>query len=255
MIFARTKRTAQKVADNLVERGFAAGAVHGDLSQGAREQALRAFRSGKVDVLVATDVAARGLDVEDVTHVINYQCPEDELNYIHRIGRTARAGKSGTAVTLVDWDDLPKWKNICDQLNLPFHEPPETYSTSEHLFLELDIPTGVRAMLPRVERTRAGLDAEALEELDAPGKKRTGRTSDRSTHSESGSRSGSNRRSSSAGSSPRSDSEPSAEPESAERKSAGPRKRRRSRTRSGAPISDGGTPTSTGTPADSSPTG
>jgi superfamily II DNA/RNA helicase len=262
MIFARTKRTAQKVADNLVERGFAAGAVHGDLSQGAREQALRAFRSGKVDVLVATDVAARGLDVEDVTHVINYQCPEDELNYVHRIGRTARAGKSGTAVTLVDWDDLPKWKNICDQLNLPFHEPPETYSTSEHLFLELDIPIGVRAMLPRVERTRAGLDAEVLEELDAPGKKRSGRTGDRSTHSadrstrpESGSRSGSSRRSGSGGSSPRPDSGPSADPESAERKSSVSRKRRRSRTRSGAPVSDGGTPTSTGTPASSSPTG
>ena len=114
MIFTRTKRTAQKVADELVDRGFAAGAVHGDLGQGAREQALRAFRSGKVDVLVATDVAARGLDVEDVTHVINYQCPDDEMTYVHRIGRTARAGKSGTSVTLVDWDDLPKWKLICD---------------------------------------------------------------------------------------------------------------------------------------------
>ena len=67
----------------------------------------RAFRSGKVDVLVATDVAARGLDVEGVTHVINYQCPEDEKIYIHRIGRTARAGASGTAITLVDWDDVP----------------------------------------------------------------------------------------------------------------------------------------------------
>ena len=71
MIFCRTKRNAQRVADDLVERGFAAAAVHGDLGQGAREQALRAFRNGKVDVLVATDVAARGIDVDDVTHVIN----------------------------------------------------------------------------------------------------------------------------------------------------------------------------------------
>ena len=89
MIFSRTKRTAEKVADELVDRGFAVAAVHGDLGQGAREQALRAFRTGKVDILVATDVAARGIDVDDVTHVINYQCPEDEKTYVHRIGRTA----------------------------------------------------------------------------------------------------------------------------------------------------------------------
>src|SRR5690606_11503495 len=87
IVFARTKRTAAKVADDLAERGFAAGAIHGDLGQGAREQALRAFRSGKIDVLVATDVAARGIDVDDVTHVVNYQCPEDEKTYLHRTGR------------------------------------------------------------------------------------------------------------------------------------------------------------------------
>ncbi len=165
MVFTRTKRTAQKVADELEDRGFAAAAVHGDLGQGAREQALRAFRSGKVDILVATDVAARGLDVDDVTHVVNYQCPEDAMTYVHRIGRTARAGKSGNAVTLVDWDDLPKWKLICDQLDLPMHEPVETYSTSPHLFLELDIPADAGSTLKRVDRTRAGLDAEAVEDL------------------------------------------------------------------------------------------
>ncbi len=75
MIFCRTKRTAADIAEQLQRRGFAAGAVHGDLGQGAREQALRAFRNGKVDVLVCTDVAARGIDVEGVTHVINYQSP------------------------------------------------------------------------------------------------------------------------------------------------------------------------------------
>jgi superfamily II DNA/RNA helicase len=172
MIFIRTKRTAQKVADDLAERGFAVAAVHGDLGQGAREQALRAFRSGKVDVLVATDVAARGLDVDDVTHVINYQCPEDAMTYVHRIGRTARAGKSGTAVTLIDWDDLPKWKLICDNLNLPFHEPAETYSTSPHLFLELDIPAETKSVLPRSARTRVGLAAEQIEDLGGPDAKR-----------------------------------------------------------------------------------
>ena len=174
MIFTRTKRTAQKVADDLEDRGFAAGAVHGDLGQGAREQAMRAFRTGKVDVLVATDVAARGLDVEGVTHVINYQCPEDAMNYVHRIGRTARAGSSGTSVTLVDWDDLPKWKLICDQLELPLHEPAETYSTSPHLFLELDIPEGAGSTLPRSERTRAGLDAEVVEDLGSRDNNRRG---------------------------------------------------------------------------------
>jgi superfamily II DNA/RNA helicase len=172
MIFTRTKRTAARVAEELVGRGFAAAAVHGDLGQGAREQALRAFRSGKVDVLVATDVAARGLDVEGVTHVINYQAPEDDKIYIHRIGRTARAGASGTAITLIDWEDVARWQLVCDALGLPFHEPPETYSTSEHLFLELDIPAGAGPTLPRAARTRAGLSAEEVEDLGGPDAKR-----------------------------------------------------------------------------------
>ena len=123
MVFTRTKRTAAKVADELTERGFAAAAVHGDLGQGAREQALRAFRSGKVDVLVATDVAARGIDVDDVTHVINYQCPEEDKTYIHRIGRTGRAGKTGIAVSFIDWDDVPRWKLINESLGLDFADP------------------------------------------------------------------------------------------------------------------------------------
>ncbi|HZC70301.1 MAG TPA: DEAD/DEAH box helicase [Jatrophihabitans sp.] len=165
LLFTRTKRTAAKVADDLVERGFAAAAIHGDLGQGAREQALRAFRSGKIDVLVATDVAARGLDVEGISHVVNYQAPEDAMTYVHRIGRTARAGARGTAVTFVDWDEVPRWKLICDELDLPFHEPVETYSTSPHLYLELGIPEGTTGMLPRAERTRAGLDAEEVEDL------------------------------------------------------------------------------------------
>jgi superfamily II DNA/RNA helicase len=163
MIFARTKRTVQRVADDLAERGFAAAAVHGDLGQGAREQALRAFRSGKVDVLVATDVAARGIDVSDVTHVINYQCPEDSKTYVHRIGRTGRAGKEGVAVTLVDWDEIPRWKLISDELALDMPEPVETYSTSEHLYSDLTIPASATGRLPRSKRTRAGLDAEYVD--------------------------------------------------------------------------------------------
>jgi superfamily II DNA/RNA helicase len=175
LIFTRTKRTAAKVADELADRGFAAAAIHGDLGQGAREQALRAFRSGKIDVLVATDVAARGLDVDGISHVINYQAPEDGMNYVHRIGRTARAGAQGIAVTLVDWDDVPRWKLICDELNLPFHEPVETYSTSPHLYFELDIPEGTTGTLPRAERTRAGLDAEQIEDLGGRDRSPAGR--------------------------------------------------------------------------------
>ncbi|GAA1969990.1 DEAD/DEAH box helicase [Amycolatopsis minnesotensis] len=165
MIFTRTKRTAQKVADELAERGFAAAAVHGDLGQGAREQALRAFRSGKVDVLVATDVAARGIDVTDVTHVLNYQTPDDEKTYVHRIGRTGRAGKTGVAVTLVDWDEMPRWKLISDTLGLDKPEPVETYSTSKHLFTDLGIAEDATGRLPLAKRTRAGLSAEPEEKL------------------------------------------------------------------------------------------
>jgi len=166
MIFTRTKRTAQKVADELTERGFAAAAVHGDLGQGAREQALRAFRSEKVDVLVATDVAARGIDVPEVTHVINYQCPEDEKPYVHRIGRTGRAGRAGVAITLVDWDEETRWKMISDALDLGMPAPAETYSTSEHLFSDLDIPTDSTGRLPVARRTRAGLKAEPSDDGD-----------------------------------------------------------------------------------------
>ncbi|WP_256106306.1 DEAD/DEAH box helicase [Streptomyces sp. ODS05-4] len=169
MIFCRTKRTAADIAEQLERRGFASGAVHGDLGQGAREQALRAFRNGKVDVLVCTDVAARGIDVEGVTHVINYQSPEDEKTYLHRVGRTGRAGASGTAITLVDWDDIPRWQLINKALELGFNDPPETYSTSPHLYTDLNIAEGTKGVLPRAERTRAGLDAEVLEDLGETG--------------------------------------------------------------------------------------
>jgi superfamily II DNA/RNA helicase len=176
MIFARTKRTAQKISDDLTERGFAAAAVHGDLGQGAREQALRAFRSGKVDVLVATDVAARGIDIDDVTHVFNFQCPEDEKTYVHRIGRTGRAGREGVAITLVDWDEEYRWKSISDALDLGMPEPVETYSTSDHLFADLGIPAGSTGRLPVAQQTRAGLDAEPEEDLSGGKKRRTRRT-------------------------------------------------------------------------------
>ncbi|MBE6482978.1 MAG: DEAD/DEAH box helicase [Actinomyces ruminicola] len=171
IIFARTKRTAARVAEDLAARGFATAALHGDLGQGAREQALRAFRKGKVDVLVATDVAARGIDVDDVTHVINYQCPEDEKIYVHRIGRTGRAGGSGTAITFVDWDDVSRWRLISKALGLPIEEPVETYHTSDHLYADLSIPRDVTGKLPRSKRVLAGLDAEQIEDLGETGRR------------------------------------------------------------------------------------
>ncbi|MDA2962741.1 MAG: DEAD/DEAH box helicase [Actinomycetota bacterium] len=142
IVFCRTKRTCQKTADDLIGRGFRADTIHGDLGQGAREKALGNFKAGKSDVLVATDVAARGIDIDGITHVINYQCPEDEKNYLHRIGRTARAGADGIAVTFVDWDELARWKMINQVLELGLAEPEETYSSSPHLFEVLNIPTG-----------------------------------------------------------------------------------------------------------------
>jgi len=173
MVFCRTKRTADQVAGALTTRGFATAAVHGDLGQAQRERALRAFRHGKVDVLVATEVAARGLDVEDVTHVVNYECPEDDKAYLHRIGRTGRAGRSGVAVTFVDWNDLQRWKLINEALGLGHPEPPETYSTSEHLFSALGIPAGAGSRLAPEASGRQGLEAEELEDLGETGKHRT----------------------------------------------------------------------------------
>lgn len=146
VVFTRTKRSASKLTDELVDRGFNAVAVHGDMSQEARERGMAAFKAGKKDVLIATDVAARGIDVDDVTHVINYTIPEDDKAYLHRVGRTGRAGRTGIAVTFVDWDDMHKWALIGRALDLPL-EPAETYSSSPHLYTELDIPAGTKGRL------------------------------------------------------------------------------------------------------------
>jgi superfamily II DNA/RNA helicase len=173
IVFCRTKRAADQIAGSLTTRGFAAAAVHGDLGQGQRERAMRAFRSGKVDVLVATDVAARGLDVDDVTHVVNFECPEDDKAYLHRIGRTGRAGRTGAAVTFVDWADLQRWKLINEALGLGQPDPAETYSTSDHLYESLRIPRGAGGTLPTAMRDRLGLEAEDLEDIGETGRNRS----------------------------------------------------------------------------------
>ncbi len=194
MIFCRTKRAADRAAEDLDFRGFAVAAVHGDLGQSARERALRAFRNGKVDVLVATDVAARGLDVSGVTHVINYDCPEDPDTYTHRIGRTGRAGATGLAVTFVDWEDMPRWRIIDKTLGLDMAEPPETYHTSAHLFEDLGIDPSVSGTLPKAGRTRAGLGAEVEEDLGSVGRPRRGGSSSSGSSGSGSSGSGSSGR-------------------------------------------------------------
>ncbi|PKH39072.1 ATP-dependent helicase [Nocardioides alpinus] len=207
IVFTRTKRQAQRVADDLAERGFSSSPLHGDMAQVAREKALAKFREDKIRVLVATDVAARGIDVRGVSHVINYTCPEDDKTYVHRIGRTGRAGASGIAITFVDWADLHRWKMINKTLELPFPEPQETYSTSEHLFHDQGIPEGTKGRI---------VPPAPVEKKERPARERGSR--------DGGSRDGGSRdggtREKAAGDAPRR------------------RNRSRSRTRSGAPVTD-----------------
>ena len=234
MIFTRTKRVAGSLTDDLTARGFACAAVHGDLGQGAREQALRAFRAGKVDVLVATDVAARGIDVADVTHVINYECPDDDKTYVHRIGRTGRAGNSGVAITLVDWQDTARWQMINRTLGLPFNDPLETYSSSDHVYAGLNIPQGITGKLPHAEQTRSGLDSETLEDLGGA-KPRAKKQSGSNNRSQGGKSTGGNSRGgSSRGNSQGSKSgagEKSAAASAPKSGKSEPRNRQRTRTR------------------------
>ena len=180
VIFTRTKRAAQKLVDELNDRGFNAGAVHGDMSQEARERSMAQFKAGKKDVLIATDVAARGIDVDDVTHVINHTIPDDEKTYLHRAGRTGRAGKTGIAVTFVDWEDLHKWALINRALEFGQPEPVETYSSSPHLYSDLDIPEGTKGRIATAPKTQAvrtqqparAADAAAEAETEGAGRSR-----------------------------------------------------------------------------------
>ncbi|MGH3348505.1 MAG: DEAD/DEAH box helicase [Nocardioides sp.] len=178
IVFTRTKRQAQRVAEDLAERGFNASPLHGDMAQIAREKAMGRFREDKIQVLVCTDVAARGIDVQGVSHVINYSCPEDDKTYIHRIGRTGRAGATGIAITFVDWADVHRWKMINKTLDLPFDELVETYSTSENLFHDQGIAPGTKARL---------VDPAPRERTERPD--RGARSSDRSARSRNRSRS------------------------------------------------------------------
>ncbi len=222
--FTRTKRQAQRVADDLAERGFPTSPLHGDMAQVAREKAMAKFREGKVRVLVATDVAARGIDVQNVTHVINYNCPEDDSTYVHRIGRTGRAGATGVAITFVDWADVTRWKVINKALSLPFEELAETYSTSEHFFHDLGIPKDATSRVgPPVETPGTTIKARS-------GSGSSGRDGGRSGGRSGGSSGSSGGRSGGRDGGSGSDSTSGGE------RPARSRSRSRSRTRNGQPV-------------------
>jgi superfamily II DNA/RNA helicase len=138
-VFTRTKNMADRLVRELDDLNVKAIAVHGDLRQATREKNLDRFRAGKADVLVATEVAARGLDVDNVTHVVNYDCPEDEKMYLHRIGRTARAGGSGVAVTFAEFNEIDRL-NVIRKAVQTNAEIVEVFSTSEALTTMFDLP-------------------------------------------------------------------------------------------------------------------
>src|SRR5690606_39079804 len=241
-VFCQTKRVCDQVSTALRGRGFAAAAVHGDLGQSQRERALRAFRNGKIDVLVATDVAARGLDVDDVTHVANYECPDDEKIYTHRIGRTGRAGRSGTAVTFVEWREIARWKLIKAALELSFPVPEETYSTSPHFFEQLGIPEGTKGRLAKEKQERVGLEAEEIEDIGDTGvhakqrEQREPRDRDRGGRSRNRNR----RRTRKGAEAAAPDAPARTEPAGGDGEAApAPRRRRRRRTRSGVEVGRG----------------
>ncbi len=166
LIFARTRVGTADLAHELSTRGFPAAALHGDMSQAAREQVLRYFRAGRIKVLVATDVAARGLDIDDISHVFNYDLPQDPESYVHRIGRTGRAGKSGVAITLVTRRESYRLRQI------------ERFTRQSITFAELPSEADIRQrreakLLAEVEvwlqRDRAKREREIVETLIAKG--------------------------------------------------------------------------------------
>jgi len=176
MVFCATKREVERLAEELGNRGFNAVSIHGNLSQIVREKSLSRFRAGKAQVIVCTDVAARGLDVDNVTHVVNYNCPDDEKTYLHRIGRTGRAGRTGVAVSLIDWADIPRWKMIDKALDLGLAEPIEAYSTTPQLLAELGIPEEVTGRMKPPPST----DRHPPKPEHRPEREKTGRRQRRS---------------------------------------------------------------------------
>jgi superfamily II DNA/RNA helicase len=159
VVFSRTKRMADILVEDLRSQGVNAAAIHSDLRQDARERALKSFRAGKTDVLVATEVAARGLDISDVTHVVNYDCPDDEKMYLHRIGRTGRAGAAGVAITMALWNEAARLEMIKKALGIsePTHE---VFSTSPILDELFNLPPREARTASTPSKPRAAKDAD-----------------------------------------------------------------------------------------------
>ncbi|WP_047245107.1 DEAD/DEAH box helicase [Maribacter thermophilus] len=171
VVFCRTKRDTQKVAEKLIEDGYNAGALHGDLSQNQRDLVMNAFRKKQIQMLVATDVAARGIDVDDITHVINYQLPDEIETYTHRSGRTGRAGKSGISMVIVTRSELRKIKAIENKIKQDFISKniPTGMEICEiqlyHLankIKDTEINPEVDNFLPAINDVLQGIDREEL---------------------------------------------------------------------------------------------
>lgn len=171
VIFCRTKRDTQKVAENLIEDGYNAGALHGDLSQNQRDLVMNAFRKKQIQMLVATDVAARGIDVDDITHVINYQLPDEIETYNHRSGRTGRAGKSGTSMVIITRSEMRKIKAIENKIQKKFIAKPiptgmEICETQlYHLVNKIkdtEVNADVENYLPAINEMLKGIDKDTL---------------------------------------------------------------------------------------------
>ena len=171
VIFCRTKRDTQKVAEKLIEDGYNAGALHGDLSQNQRDLVMNSFRKKQIQMLVATDVAARGIDVDDITHVINYQLPDEIETYTHRSGRTGRAGKSGISMVIITRSELRKIKAIESKIQQQFISKtiPTGMEICEiqlyHLankIKDTKINKDVDSYLPAINDVLQGIDREEL---------------------------------------------------------------------------------------------
>lgn len=171
VVFCRTKRDTQKVAENLIEDGYNAAAIHGDLSQNQRDMVMKSFRNRQIQMLVATDVAARGIDVDDITHVINYQLPDEVETYTHRSGRTGRAGKNGVSITIVSKSEVRKIRTIEKMIQQKFQqkEIPNGMAICEIQLFHLansikntEINHDIDSYLPNIEEVLEGLSKEDL---------------------------------------------------------------------------------------------
>lgn len=171
VIFCRTKRDTQKVAEKLIEDGYNAGALHGDLSQNQRDLVMTAFRKNQLQLLVATDVAARGIDVDDVTHVIHYQLPDETETYTHRSGRTGRAGKSGVSMVIMTRSEERRIRSIEKIIGQSFEKKslPEGMEICEiqlyHLANKIrntDVNPEIKGYLPAIQDVFEDLDRETL---------------------------------------------------------------------------------------------